>query len=80
MNLTGIAANLSAELNRLDFGPAAAHVYNPLDYASEPHEAYLDRYGSGERQVLLVGMNPGPWGMVQTGVPFGDVAMVRMGR
>jgi single-strand selective monofunctional uracil DNA glycosylase len=25
----------------------------------------------------MVGMNPGPFGMAQTGVPFGDVAMVR---
>lgn len=24
-----------------------------------------------------MGMNPGPWGMAQTGVPFGDVTMVR---
>lgn len=26
------------------------------------------------RPYLILGMNPGPWGMVQTGVPFGDVA------
>src|SRR4026209_220177 len=25
----------------------------------------------------MLGMNPGPFGMVQTGVPFGDVAMAR---
>ena len=28
-------------------------------------------------RVLLLGMNPGPWGMAQTGVPFGQVAAVR---
>src|SRR5208283_2872871 len=26
---------------------------------------------------VLVGMNPGPFGMAQTGIPFGDVTMVR---
>lgn len=57
------------------------HVYDPLDYAREPAEAYLQRYGTvpdgGRREVLLLGMNPGPWGMAQTGVPFGEVAAVR---
>jgi single-strand selective monofunctional uracil DNA glycosylase len=53
------------------------HVYNPLEYAWRAHEAYLTRYGRGRRRVLFVGMNPGPFGMAQTGVPFGDVAMVR---
>jgi single-strand selective monofunctional uracil DNA glycosylase len=56
-----------------------AHVYNPLAYAWEPHAQYVARYGEQRPpgRVLLVGMNPGPWGMGQTGVPFGDVAMVR---
>jgi single-strand selective monofunctional uracil DNA glycosylase len=52
-------------------------VYNPLAYARAPHEAYLRRYGAGTREILLLGMNPGPFGMAQTGVPFGDVTMVR---
>jgi single-strand selective monofunctional uracil DNA glycosylase len=54
-----------------------AYIYRPLDYAWEPHRLYLERYGRGHRQVMLVGMNPGPFGMAQTGVPFGDVDMVR---
>jgi single-strand selective monofunctional uracil DNA glycosylase len=54
-----------------------AYVYNPLEYARVPHEAYLKRYGKGPKRALLIGMNPGPFGMAQTGVPFGDVAMVR---
>lgn len=53
------------------------HVYNPLDYARTLHEGYLDRFGDGRGRVLLLGMNPGPWGMAQTGVPFGEVAAVR---
>lgn len=57
--------------------PGISHVYAPLTYAWAPHEAYLRRYGSGRKRVLFVGMNPGPFGMVQTGIPFGDVPSVR---
>ena len=53
------------------------HVYNPLSYAAEPYADYVRTWGAGKREVLLVGMNPGPFGMAQTGIPFGDVAMVR---
>ena len=61
----------------MQFPPPVAFVYNPLNYAAAPHEAYLARYASGKKEALFVGMNPGPFGMAQTGVPFGDVAMVR---
>ena len=54
-----------------------SHVYNPLVYAWAGHQEYLRRYGEKRGRVLLLGMNPGPWGMAQTGVPFGDVVMVR---
>lgn len=54
-----------------------SHVYNPLDYAWAAYREYLRRYGAQRGRVLLLGMNPGPWGMAQTGVPFGDVLMVR---
>lgn len=54
-----------------------AYVYNPLDYAGAIHDAYLKRYATRRGGVLLLGMNPGPYGMMQTGVPFGDVAVVR---
>lgn len=78
MRLVEIAERLRADVAGLDLarGPVT-HVYNPLDYAWEPHCAYLTRYGAGRPDVVLVGMNPGPYGMAQTGVPFGDVAMVR---
>ena len=61
----------------LRFGGAAAFVYNPLGYARSGYAAYVERYGAGAKPVVLVGMNPGPFGMVQTGVPFGHVGMVR---
>ena len=62
----------------MEFSPPVTHVYNPLEYAWEPHRLYLERYsGSAELEVVLLGMNPGPFGMAQTGVPFGEVGVVR---
>ena len=72
-----IAAQLSAGADALSFSDPVAYVYNPLDYAWQPHKAYLEKFGSGKGRVLLLGMNPGPWGMAQTGVPFGEVNAVR---
>jgi single-strand selective monofunctional uracil DNA glycosylase len=46
-------------------------------YAWEVHREYIERFGQGTRRVVFFGMNPGPWGMLQTGVPFGDVPSVR---
>ena len=75
--LTGIYRDLSASLQGLLFGPPTAVVYNPLDYARDPAEQYLARAGAGQKEVVFLGMNPGPWGMAQTGVPFGTVSFVR---
>ena len=61
----------------LTFGSPVTHVYNPLDYASAAVEQYLDRYCRPGIEAMFVGMNPGPWGMAQTGVPFGEVGLVR---
>jgi len=77
LSLERITDQLVRELARLRFGPPVTHVYNPLDYARAPYREYLRRFGTGPRQVVLVGMNPGPWGMAQTGVPFGEVCAVR---
>jgi single-strand selective monofunctional uracil DNA glycosylase len=75
--LAAVSRQLSNKVSRLTFLPPVAYVYNPLAYARAPHEAYLERYGSARGGVVLIGMNPGPFGMVQTGVPFGDVGLVR---
>ena len=75
--LVEAARRLGDEVASLRFDAPVAHVYNPLDYAWAPHEAYLRRYGDGPRRVVFLGMNPGPFGMMQTGVPFGEVAAVR---
>ena len=71
-----IIGDLADALKPLRFGPPVTHVYNPLEYAHAPFQEYLRRYGGGRKDVLLVGMNPGPWGMAQTGIPFGEVASV----
>ena len=71
------AVDLRASLNRLHFAPPVACTYNPLDYAWDGHAAYLRRFGNGRKKVVLLGMNPGPWGMAQTGVPFGEIPAVR---
>jgi single-strand selective monofunctional uracil DNA glycosylase len=75
--LISISRDLAHRVSRLRFGPPVTHVYHPLEYATVPHEAYLRRYGQPPRRVVLLGMNPGPFGMAQTGIPFGDVTMVR---
>jgi single-strand selective monofunctional uracil DNA glycosylase len=77
MNLLAIADALAEELKPLRFCSPVTHVYNPLEYARLPYRHYVHRYGRGAREVILLGMNPGPWGMVQTGVPFGEVGVVR---
>ncbi len=75
--LVASSRQLSDQVDALRF-PSVPYVYNPLVYARAPHEAYLERWGAkAPREVLMLGMNPGPFGMAQTGVPFGDVAMVR---
>jgi single-strand selective monofunctional uracil DNA glycosylase len=76
-SLVQVSRDLSERVSQLSFRAPVAYVYNPLEYARAPHEAYLKRYGQGLKRALLLGMNPGPFGMAQTGVPFGDVAMVR---
>ncbi|HEY3234262.1 MAG TPA: hypothetical protein VGJ84_06075, partial [Polyangiaceae bacterium] len=71
--LVRISRRLGERADSLKFGAPVHYVYNPLIYARVTHEKYLERFGEGPKQVVLLGMNPGPFGMVQTGVPFGDV-------
>lgn len=68
---------LANDLRDLSFSAPATHVYRTLDYTWEAHQTYLERYGNGRKRVVFLGMNPGPFGMTQTGVPFGEIAAVR---
>jgi len=72
-----ISRRLSRAVDKLSFAAPVAHVYNPLGYAREPHEEFLRRFAKPGVQALLLGMNPGPFGMAQTGVPFGEIELVR---
>jgi len=60
-----LAGSLLA-LNYSDSG--VTHIYNPVDYARVPHEIFVTKFCKETISTLLIGMNPGPWGMVQTGV------------
>ncbi|XP_064354480.1 single-strand selective monofunctional uracil DNA glycosylase isoform X1 [Dromaius novaehollandiae] len=68
---------LSARLEALAVGEPVSHVYRPLRYAWRPHRRFVRRYCRAAKRVLFLGMNPGPFGMGQTGVPFGDAWHVR---
>ena len=68
---------LRDRVDALTFGPPVAFVYDPLRYAWAPFVDYLRRYARPRPEVVLLGMNPGPFGMAQTGIPFGDVGLVR---
>jgi single-strand selective monofunctional uracil DNA glycosylase len=75
--LIDAADELRSELRNLSFSEPVSHTYHPLDYAWEAHCSYLANYGSSTKKVLFLGMNPGPFGMTQTGIPFGEIAAVR---
>lgn len=77
MSLVSISRELARQVDKLKFAAPVSYVYNPLVYARAPHEDYLTRWGKGPKRALLLGMNPGPFGMAQTGVPFGDLGMVK---
>ncbi len=77
MNLSAINDDLSRDISLLQFGPPVTHVYNPLDYARKPYDKYMRLYAKRPKEIVLLGMNPGPWGMAQTGVPFGEVGLIR---
>ncbi|XP_036416014.1 single-strand-selective monofunctional uracil-DNA glycosylase 1 isoform X2 [Colossoma macropomum] len=68
---------LSARLRTLTFGDPIRYTYNPLEYAWDTHRCYVETYCRSGQSVLFLGMNPGPFGMAQTGVPFGEVNAVR---
>lgn len=77
VDLVRTSRALCRAVDALSFGPPVTHVYNPLRYAWGPYAQYLERFGAAQGRVVLLGMNPGPFGMVQSGVPFGEVGLVR---
>ena len=77
MGHENIIDDLLDDLKPLRFGAPVTHVYNPLVYARKPYSQYCRRYGTPAKEIVLVGMNPGPWGMAQTGIPFGEITAVK---
>lgn len=77
MTLAKITDELVAKLDGLRFGAPVTHVYNPLVYARKAWDTYCRRFGKGRKRAVLIGMNPGPFGMAQCGVPFGEIEHVR---
>jgi len=75
--LQAAALELREEVTALRFAAPVTHVYNPLEYAWPPQEAYIRRFGANRKRAVFLGMNPGPYGMAQTGIPFGEVSLVR---
>jgi single-strand selective monofunctional uracil DNA glycosylase len=75
--LIAAASELSSQVERLKFRAPVTHTYNPLSYAWTAHEEYLRRFGNSRKRVVFLGMNPGPFGMAQIGIPFGEIAAAR---
>jgi single-strand selective monofunctional uracil DNA glycosylase len=75
--LGAAAKELCKKLRALRFAHPVHTVYNPLEYAWEAYSQYLNRFGASTKRAFFLGMNPGPWGMAQTGIPFGEVAAVK---
>lgn len=63
-----VELELNTHLRRLTFSEPVRHVYNPLEYAWDTHQRYVQTYCQGGQRILFLGMNPGPFGMAQTGV------------
>lgn len=76
-SLISLTEHFRDRVKRHKFSDPVWCVYNPLDYAWNCHLQYLKRFGCGTKDAVFLGMNPGPWGMAQTGVPFGEIDAVR---
>ncbi len=75
--ILNITRSLIKEVSLLKFSQPVYRIYNPLEYAWKPYRTYIEKYASSKKKVIFLGMNPGPWGMAQVGVPFGEISYVR---
>ena len=62
---------------RMESEGVADCVYNPLMYAWGIHEEFIRLSGGHGAKTILMGMNPGPHGMGQMGIPFAATSVVR---
>lgn len=75
-NIYKIELDLSNKLMQLSYGNNVQYKYDPIRYAEDPHRDYLLKVCRYKPKVMILGMNPGPWGMVQTGVSSVVVRLV----
>ena len=71
--LVAISRELSARVDGACL-PVRSLRLQPARLCARPARGVPRALGAAvPREVVMVGMNPGPFGMAQTGVPFGDV-------
>ncbi|CAG9789212.1 unnamed protein product, partial [Diatraea saccharalis] len=59
---------LNSSLELLELPKSIQCIYNPTIYARHTFEKYVCKYCNTKKQIVYFGMNPGPWGMSQTGI------------
>ena len=72
-----LSAICDSSISSIEKKTIVCHATNPLDYAWQHHRQYLTKWGARGGKTILLGMNPGPWGMAQSGVPFGSTNMAK---
>ena len=75
--ILALERDLSKKLNEIKFRAPVDYIYNPVDYAFDVHSKYVNSFCQNKKKILFLGMNPGPWGMSQNGVPFGEISMAK---
>ena len=66
--LLAIELQQCVQLKSLKFSQPVEYIYNPIEYAYDMHKNFINKYCKTRKKILFLGMNPGPWGMSQTGV------------
>ncbi|CAG5082430.1 Similar to smug1: Single-strand selective monofunctional uracil DNA glycosylase (Xenopus laevis) [Cotesia congregata] len=74
--LLALEYELTKRIELISFDPPVEYVYSPIDYAISVHANFLQKYCHTTKKILFLAMNPGPWGMSQTGIPFGEINAV----
>lgn len=67
-----IADELNISLEEFELPSVVECVYNPTVYARTTFEMYIRKYCNTKKSIMYFGMNPGPWGMSQTGVSISN--------
>ena len=75
--ILALEQSLSKKLSEIKFKAPVDYIYSPIEYAYDVHSNYVHSYCQGTKKILFLGMNPGPWGMSQNGIPFGEISMAK---